>query len=113
MRLLCLWIGVLNILHWSESFQIKMRSVGVIFGERLSEVVSQGLYRLSEKVFLGVELFSKGSVCALNPAIVLGSFGRQDIKRNIEFLTGLFKLSHKLRPSIDLNGFDGKGCFLP
>ncbi len=89
-----------------------MWSVCVVFFNRLSEFKSHGSDAVSQEVSFVIEFFLKGSVSALDAAVICWPAGRQDDEWNVYIFTGLFKFCHEFRAAIHLYGFYGKGCFI-
>ena len=57
-----------------------------------------------------IELLTEGSISSFDTSIVLRFSGRKDDERDIQFFTGPFKLSPKLRTPIDLDREDREGA---
>ena len=57
-----------------------------------------------------IELLTEGSISSFDTSIILRFSGRKDDERDIQFFTGPFKLSPKLRAPIDLDREDLKGA---
>ncbi len=87
--------------------------MGSLIIEAVGEGVDEGLQFVDAvgPVEAAIELAAPGALGALDGAVELGAFGRQDEEGEAFVGVGLLEGGLELRAAVDLNGFDGERGF--